>query len=145
MAATSDQIEAALLAPWQSIANGGTGEWTGTDAALVAFDNADFDPPNDNSTPWMEAEASSGRQDALDVGVATYTGMPTLTVSANVEVGRGKSIARQLLDAAVAMYAGKILTAGTSSLHAYSISPPIETIGKSGWYRLSQQISFRSI
>lgn len=142
--ATADEIESALLAPWLSPDGVTPPEWTGTDADKIAFDNAAFDPPSDNVTPWMEVETSAGRQDATDISLSAYQGNPTVTVSANVGMGRGRGAARQLLDLAAALYRGRLITAGDSTLHAYSFSNPTQTVGKDGWYRLSQQISFRS-
>lgn len=144
MTATAEQIESALLAPWVSPDGVTPPEWTGTDANNVAFENAPFDPPSDNVTPWMEVETSSGRQDAMDIALSAYQGSPTVTVSANVGMGQGRGAARQLLDMAAAMYRGRIFQAGSGPIYAYSFSNPTRTVGKDGWYRLSMQISFRS-
>jgi len=145
MSATADEIETALLAPWQSPDDGVTPpEWTGTPPDLVAFDNSTFPPPSDNVTPWMEVYASAGRQDAVNIALTSNIGNPTVTVSANIGMGQGKSAARQLLDAAAALYRGRLFTAGTDTLHAYHFSEQVRTVGKDGWYRLSQQISFKS-
>lgn len=142
--ATMSEIKAALEAPWLSVANGGTEEWTGTALDLIAFGNSAFTPPADKYTPWMEVSVNPGRQDATDIGLYSNTGNPTVTISAHTALGIGEDMATQLLDMAAALYSGRIFTAGGSTLHAYSFSAPVETPGPNGWFRMSQQISFRS-
>lgn len=141
MTATVDQIEAALLAPFLTVADGGTEEWAGTGYDAIAYDNASFTP---TTAPWIEVATSAGAQRAQDVQAVVLTGHPTVIVSVHTEIGTGKRAARQLIDEAHAIYRGRQLNAGTSSLIAYAFSQPVE-MPRDGYYKLVTQISFRLI
>lgn len=136
MAATVEQIEAALLAPWAD------GTWTATDAGLIAYDNVTFVPPADNTTPWMEVSASGGRTNTLELDQGVI-GTPTVTVSAHVGQGQGKATARQLLDSASAMYqALGAIPVGTSHVRWRNDSEYVQTPAADGWYKLTFQVNF---
>lgn len=143
MAATADQIEEALLAPWQSPDGGITPPvWAATTPDLIAFDNVTFTPPVDGVTPWVEVSASSGRTNTLEMDQGVI-GTPTVTVSAHVGQGKGKTTARQLLDAASAMYqALGAIPAGTSHVRWRNDSEYVQTPAADGWYKLSFQVNF---
>lgn len=138
MPATVDQIEAALLAPFLSVANGGTGAWTATD--YVAYENVDFEADK-RSEPFIAVVTNGGRSDRVGVSNVEF-GNPTVTISAFTPLGTGKATARQLLDTAAAIYRDVHFEAGTSNILAYSFSAPVE-LPHEGWFRLSQQISFK--
>lgn len=142
MAATIDEIETALLAPWLSVENGGTGEWTATAQDAIAFDNAPLEPAAlAAGTPWMEVATSAGLIRKIGVG-PVYAGFPTVTVSAHTPVGTGKRAARQLIDAAAALYRDRHISAGPSTMFAYAFSQPVE-MPRDGFYKLTMQASFR--
>lgn len=142
MTATADQIEAALLAPWLSVADGGTGEWTATPYTNLAWDNATLDPATlSDQSAWMEVTTSAGVRRKAGAG-SVYTGHPSVLVCAHTPLGTGKRHARQLIDAACALYEERIFTVGPSKLWAYSFSQPME-LPRDGWFKLACQISFR--
>jgi hypothetical protein len=142
--ATSEEIESALLAPWQSPDDGITPpEWTATAPELIAFDNATFTPPTDGVTAWMEVSTNAGPQRAQNIGATDFIGNPTLTIAAHAELGKGKATARQLIDSAVAMYRGRLIRVSDSTMVAYSISSPVP-LPADGWFKLGVQISFAS-
>lgn len=138
MAATVDEIESALLAPFLLTSDGGSEEWTGTGYDAIAYDNASFTP---SAAPWIEVVTSAGRQSRLGVG-PVYGGHPTLTVYAHTAIGTGKAAARALIDEAVALYKGRVITAGSSTMQLYSYSPPVE-MPADGYYKLGCMMSFR--
>ena len=135
--ATFDEIETTLLAPWVSVADGGLGTWTG---APVAWENVDFDPAVLDA--WMEVTIDSGQQRALTVDDA-YVGTPVMMICAHTKLGIGKQVARQALDAGVAMFRGvQLVTPGGSArLRMYSVSRMVK-LPYDGWYKLAVQISF---
>ena len=137
MAATFEQVEAALLAPWVPIADGGLGEWTAT--PYVTYENVDFDTKDFGDGPWMRVEINGGTRRTVDMSATQY-GWPEVYIAAHVPLGRGKAQARALLDAAVAMYAGRLFTAGTSTIKEYSISQPVQ-LPADGWYKLAVNIN----
>jgi len=138
MAATLDQIEAALLAPFISVADGGTGAWTAT--SYVAYENVDFNA-HSISDPFISVVTNGGASTRVGVSNVEF-GNPVVTISAFTPLGTGKASARVLLDTAAAIYRDVHFEAGTSNILAYSFSAPVE-LPHEGWYRLSQQISFK--
>lgn len=142
MTATADQIEAALLAPWLSVSDGGTGEWVATPYENIGWDNVTLDPAAlADQSGWMEVSTSAGTRRKIGAG-DVYASYPTVLVSAHTPIGTGKQRARQLIDAAAALYRERIFTVGPSKLWAYSFSQPME-LPRDGWFKLSMQISFR--
>lgn len=141
MSATVDQIEAALLAPFLTVADGGSQEWAGTGYDVIAYDNASFTP---TTAPWIEVVTSAGAQRAQDVQAVVLIGHPTVTIAVHTGIGSGKQAARQLIGEAHAIYRGRQIMAGTSSLIAYAFSQPVE-MPRDGYYKLATQISFRLI
>ena len=133
MVATFDQIEAALQAVWDA-------GWTGT--ANVSNSNAVFDPTSlPAGSYWVETETSSGQQQVLSLDDSFWS-MPTLAVTVHIPLDIGKPFATQVLDMAAALYRGVQITAGTSTMRAYSFSKPMP-VPKDGWYSMSMQISFK--
>lgn len=142
MAATLEQIEAALLSPWVPIADGGLGLWAETDQSAIAWDNLTFDPTTlPAGTPWMEVSTSAGSLRRVGVG-NLYFGTPTIIISAHTPLNTGKTGARALIDTAAAMYRDRQFIAGNSPMFAYAFSQPVE-MPFSGYYKLSLQISFK--
>lgn len=143
MAATYEQVEAALLAPFVPIADGGLGEWSAT--TYVAYENVDLDTEafkgsGSNQVPWVLIEVNGGQRNTVDMS-QTRIGSATVIVSAHVPQGWGKASARAIIDAAIAIYSGRLFTAGTSTIKEYSISRPVQ-LPSDGWYKLAVQISF---
>lgn len=136
MAATYEEIEAALTSAW-------TSSWTAT--TYTAYENVDFDTASlDNSREsWMEIRIVPGPQSLLDMKNG-FIGTVDLIVSAHVPIGWGKSAARTLLDSANAIYEGADITAGTSMMHMYAKSAPVQ-LHSDGWYKMAVQFSFRLI
>ena len=135
MAATLSQIEAALDGVWPAL-------WTATPLANVAFCNTEFDtsalPPG---SYWMEAAASAGATRVIGVGLYTI-GWPRYMVTAHIPLGQQRAIALGLLDSAVAMFQGRVITAGTSTMVLMSVSSPVDT-PRDGWFNLTIDMGFR--
>ncbi len=138
MAATYEQVEAALLAPFVPIVDGGLGEWTATN--YVTYENTDSDTEDFGGSPWVMVEVNGGNRSTVDMS-KTRIGSATVFIAAHVPQGWGKAAARTIIDAAIAIYEGRIFTAGTSTIKEYNISRPVQ-LPSDGWYKLAIQISF---
>lgn len=138
MSATYNQLEAALLAPFVSVSDGGLGEWSATD--IVAYDNVDFDTNEAQGKPWLRISVNGGSRHINTMGFE-YRGNPVVTIEAHIPLGWGKSLAWQIIDAAENIYHGRTFTVDNSTLIVRSISQPMQ-IPSDGWYKLAIQISF---